>query len=236
MKQLLSSIFKNHGFSLIDTIWNEFDTQTYTNNNSEVYILVFVEEIPYDLHASIVSLCSNEIFNSNLLTKAQKSNLYVIIMSKVALGPSDNQLNQVFMIEENGLYYKKFFMWYSPEELQCLNELLQGDISSENMNRTLVDYNQFDKFKVDNKGYALLSRLYIKLAFLTLNDIKTLDKSLLEYIESNISKINKNLFNEIIGQYKRDGNIDDCIKMIEVDAKDEKDVEKLMKEVRIDEF
>jgi predicted DNA-binding antitoxin AbrB/MazE fold protein len=239
MKEIISAIFENGGFSLLDIIWEGHETMTYVNGNSEVYIIDFVEGIPDDLHTKISTFCSNGIFNSQLLTRAQKSNLYVVIVSKLTAELNDKQKNQIYMIEENNLYYKKYFMWYTNEEVLALKEILSGDWTLDSLNKNLIDYGMFTEFKMsseNNKGYSLLSRLYIKLAFLTLNDIQTLDKSLMDYIKNKLKEINNDLFEKVIDFHKRnDKNMDELINMIDLDAKELREIDKLMSEVSVDE-
>lgn len=231
MKSTLCRIFENNAFKQVDMQWKDFNTKTYINEKSETYIVMFIDGLPKGLQESIVRFCSNELYKTELLTKANKSNLYIIIVSKVDGELTESQLNHIFMIEENNLYYKKFFLWYTESELSSFKELLEDDFSSHNMNKKLVDFEQFVKFKKENLGYALLSRLYIKLAFLTLAEIETLKKALVEYIKESVNKLNENLFDEVVDCFEKNSLIDGSIEIIELTEKDMGEIDKLMEEV-----
>ncbi len=229
MEIILDTIFKNNAFNKFDVNWDNFYTVTYINEKSDTYIIVFIDDLSVNLHDELVSFSLNVFNTKNVLSKANKSNLYIVIVLKVNDRLKESDLNIIFMIEENNLYYKKYLLWYTEEELLSLKQLLKSNYSSNNMDKILVDYKQFDKFKKSNLGYALLSRLYIKLAFLTLAEIKTLNKTLVEYIESSVNKLSEGLFDEVINN----STIDKSIKLIELNKNDMKYINKLMEEVKL---
>lgn len=233
MRDILCKIFDEYKFEKMNVSWNELNTATYTNTKSETYIIVYVAGFPEDLYAEIMDLCTNKIFTTAELTKAQKSNLYIVIASKVEEDITDAQYNHIYKIEENNLYYKKYFLWYSDAGVECLKTLLENNFTSENMNEKLVDYNQFLKFKDNDMGYSLLSRLYIKFAFLTLAKISTLDKTLVKYIEESINELNSNLFKSIIKSYEESEGLDKEMELINLSEKELSDIDKLMEEVKL---
>ena len=71
-------------------------TNTNSNKVSETYIVLFVDDINATLVDSISELCSAEIHNSDKLTKAQKSNLYIIIVVKRNGHFSESENNIIF--------------------------------------------------------------------------------------------------------------------------------------------
>ncbi len=107
MKNVLSEIFENNYFEEKEIEFNGWNSKIYSNKVSETYILLFIEEINNTLVDSISELCSGEIYNSDKLTRAQKSNLYIIIVAKKNGQLSELENNIIFRIEENELYYKK---------------------------------------------------------------------------------------------------------------------------------
>lgn len=238
MKDTLCKIFENNSFKKVDIRWKGFDTKTYINDKSETYVVIFVDGLPSNLQKDIVSFCVSELHMSEKLTKANKSNLYIFIAAKVDRELTESQRNHIFMIEESNLYYKKFFLWYSESELNLFKELVGDDYTSQNMNKKLIDYDQFLKFKNqkfenENLGYELLSRLYIKLAFLTLADIETLNRALVEYIKDSVNELNGNLFDEVVDCFEKNGSLDSSLELIDLTEKEIREIDKLMEEVDI---
>lgn len=236
MQDILSKIFDEYRFEIMDVSWGDFSTVTYTNDKSETYIIVYVNGIPDSLYEDIMDLCTNKIFMSKKLTKAQKSNLYIVVTSKIEEALGDTQYNHIYKIEENNLYYKKYFFWYTDEEVDNLRKLLGENISSEQLNEKLVDYDSFLRFKESDLGYTLLSRLYIKFAFLTLVKIKTLNKTLTEYIEESVNELNPQLYEKMMENFDNnksiDIEIDTEIELINLTEKELNDIEKIIEEVK----
>lgn len=217
----------------MDLSWKYFESITYTNEKSETYIVVFVDGFPNRLHTEIVDLCSNELFITENLSKAQKSNLYVIVASRVEGNISEKQFNHIYMIEENNLYYKKYFFWYRDDEVDALNNMLENDFTSSNMNKNLVNYKHFSKFKENDLGYSLLSRLYIKFAFLTLFKIETLNKTLAEYIEESVNQLNISLYDNIVKNFDVSDSLDSEIDLIVLSDKELSDIDRQLDEVSL---
>lgn len=235
MQDIICKVFDENMFEKMDVSWNGLRTTTYTNPKSETYIIVYIDGFPEDLYTEIMDLCTNKIFTTDQLTKAQKSNLYIVIASKVEEDITDAQYNHIYKIEENNLYYKKYFFWYTHAEVESLKTLLENNFTSENMNEKLIDYSGFKKFKDDDNdiGYSLLSRLYIKFAFLTLAKISTLNKTLVEYIEESINELNSELFKSIVENFEESEDIDKEMELINLSEKELSDIDKLMEEVKL---
>lgn len=219
MKNILSEIFENNSFEEKKIEFKNWYSKTYSNKVSETYILLFVENINSTLVDSISELCSAEIYNSDKLTKAQKSNLYIIIVVKGNGQLSELENNIIFRIEENELYYKKFFLWYDDTELEELRNSCDNDFSNDTLEKMLLDNESFSIFKENkelNKGYSLLSRIYIKLAFLTLNNVEPLDKNLSDFIEEAIVNVNDKLYQYVLTNYEKDDFIQKAYDYIEL--------------------
>ncbi|MGG7160989.1 ABC-three component system middle component 1 [Clostridium baratii] len=219
MKNILSEIFENNGFEEKEIEFNEWNSKTYSNKVSETYILLFVEDIKDTLVDSISELCSVEIYNSDKLTKAQKSNLYIIIVVRKNGQLSELNQNTIFRIEENELYYKKFFLWYDDTELEELKNNCGNDFSNNTLEKILLNNKSFFAFKENkelNKGYSLLSRIYIKLTFLTLNNVEPLDRNLSDFIEEEIVKIDDKLYQYVLTNYEKDDFIQIAYDYIEL--------------------
>lgn len=219
MKKILSELFENNYFEEKEIKFKGWDSKTYSNKVSETYIVLFVEGIEATLVESISELCSAEIYNSDKLTKAQKSNLYIIIVVKKNGQISELENNTIFRIEENELYYKKFFLWYDDTELEELKNRCKNDFNNDTLENMLLDNEAFSMFKENeelNKGYSLLSRIYIKLAFLTLNNVEPLDKNLSDFIEEAIVDVNDKLYQYVLINYENHDFIQKAYDYIEL--------------------
>lgn len=218
MIDFLKKVFEESGFEEQALEWDGIDSITYNNCNSETYILIF-NEINEDLPDKIITFCSEQVYITEKLTKAQKSNLSIVVVSEITDELTELQKKIIFKIEENDLYYKKFLLWFSKSELEELNKRIISDFTIEYMNELLLDKKSFDDFKnkLDSSvWYSLLSRVFIKLAFLTLNDIEVLDKNLLDYIKEEISILNIELYNTIQSTIEKEDLVDKTLELIDM--------------------
>ncbi len=110
-----------------DIHFQNFNTKVYTSKKSETYILVFVDGIINTLPNEVFNLCAEELYTTEQLTQAQKSNLSVIVISELKDKLLELQRNIIYKIEESDLYYKKFVLWYSEEDLKELKKIIGND-------------------------------------------------------------------------------------------------------------
>lgn len=233
MRELLNGIFLQNGFEVCNIDWVNLDTQTYIRENGETYIVIFSNTISISLYDEIIELCSSKINDSSSLSKTNKSNLYLLIVAKIPDNSIDDYLNTIFMIEENHLYFKKYLLWYSQEEIEALQGLLNNDYSMVQLDNMIINYGEFQRLKVKNPGYQLLTRIYIKLAFMSLSEIKVLDKDLMDYIKENCDEINNELYDAILVKNEESGFIDSLLSLVELSKKDIKEIEHLAEELKI---
>ncbi len=92
----------------------------------------------------------------------------------------------------------------------------------------------FKKFKKDkgkSKGYDLLSRIYIKLPFLTLNEIVTMNRTLTDYVQDSLSELNTGLFKAITDELEDDKLIDNSINLFRLSEKELDEIHKELESV-----
>lgn len=231
IKEVIRSVFNNSNYNEIDIKWGEKDTLTFINSIDETYVILF-DDLTKGLVEEVFNLCAEDIYSSRSINMANKSNLSVITVAKVndsAL--SSVEKNILFQIEENELFFKKFVLWYTQEELDGLINICSSCFEHKNLEKNLLDYNLFKSFKENKeneKGYALLSRLFIKFPFLTLLNVKKYDKKLTELINNNLNEISSQLtFEELSSK-----DVNDLLDLVPVDKKEiaeiEKEIEKLV--------
>lgn len=201
MKDIIRLLFEDSNYAIKDIKWGERDSLTFMNNNDETYVIYFAN-LSKDLVDDVFNLCSEDIYNSDSLQRSNKSNLSIIIVPKIKDEIlSDMEKNIIFQIEENELFFKKFVLWYTEKELDNLKEICNNSFQHKSLEEQLLNYSMFASFKkdrMDQKGYNLLSRLFIKLPFLTLLNVEKYDKKLTELIDINLNKISPQLNFEIL--------------------------------------
>ncbi len=73
-----------------------------------------------------------------------------------------------------------------------------------------------------------MSRIYIKLAFLTLNNVEPLDRNLSDFIEEAVVNINDKLYKYVLTNYEKDDFIQKAYDYIELSEEEHK---KIIKEL-----
>ncbi|GEQ20241.1 hypothetical protein CBU02nite_07470 [Clostridium butyricum] len=201
MKDIIKLLFEDSEYEVKDFKWGQRDTLTFINKNDETYVIYFAN-LSKDLVDDVFNLCSEDIYKSSNLERANKSNLSIIIIPNIENEIlSDVEINIIFQIEENELFFKKFVLWYTHEELDDLKEICNNSFDYKSLEEQLLNYDRFNAFKNNNtnqKGYNLLSRLFIKLPFLTLLNVEKYSKKLTELIDSNLIEISSQLNVEVL--------------------------------------
>ncbi|TLX56963.1 hypothetical protein DN824_13055 [Stutzerimonas nosocomialis] len=78
--------------------------------------------------------------------------------------------DKIFAIEEDAYHYKKYVLYYTKEEEDCLAGFEFADLL-----RTISDKNQFDSYKdspLSSSTYSIAAKIFIKIPFLILNHEK----------------------------------------------------------------
>lgn len=204
MISIIDQIFKNNGFSTLkqeNLEQKDSDSEIslrkiYTNKFDEMYLVV-EGKLGKDTLGEILRICL-EIEENVTINKKYKSNWVLILLVPIEQELSWNQRKRILFIEENKYFCRKYVMWYTPDEKEKLMKICKEDYSTANINSIVEDYNIFMKFKeMEDKGYDCLSRIFIKLPFLNLTNLKTTDRTMMDYIEKELNSINEKLFEKI---------------------------------------
>ncbi|MFJ2389656.1 ABC-three component system middle component 1 [Pseudomonas koreensis] len=78
--------------------------------------------------------------------------------------------NRIFAIEEDAYHYKKYVLYYTKEEEDCLAGFEFADLL-----RTISDKSQFDSYKnspLSSSTYSIAAKIFIKIPFLILSHEK----------------------------------------------------------------
>jgi len=163
---ILKNIFINNEFTETIIDYLDYECSLYRRNNEDNFFIVLDKESISD--SELKSLNSEgflELYNKleklEITDKTFEKNATLVLCLK-----TDNNL--INKIEEDSYLFKKNIIVYSEEMRTALVELLRDNYSLSNMNGFLNNDNMFENSKGNkNDGYTLLSRLFIKLPFLT---------------------------------------------------------------------
>lgn len=230
MKNIIKSLFKDSNYKQKNIEWGERDTLTFINNIDETYVVLFAD-LEKELVDNVFYLCADELYSSKEINTANKSNLSVITVVQIKDMLTDVEKNIIFQIEENELFFKKFVLWYTEEEIKELQNICNSCFKHSNLENHLLNYETFESFKENKrnqKGYDLLSRLFIKFPFLTLLNVKKYDRKLTELIDDNFNKISEQLnFKELSSK-----SVNDLLELVPLDQNEigeiDKEIEKLV--------
>jgi len=163
---ILKNIFINNEFNETTIDYLDYKCSLYRKNNEDNFFIVLDKESISDSELNYLkSRGFLELYNKleklEVTDKTFEKNTTLVLCLK-----SDNDL--INQIEEDSYLFKKNIIVYSEKMKTALVELLRNDYSSCNMNNLLNNGSMFEKSKKNqNNGYTLLSRLFIKLPFLT---------------------------------------------------------------------
>ncbi|MCI8409036.1 MAG: hypothetical protein HFJ09_07185 [Lachnospiraceae bacterium] len=236
MLELLDNIFRENKFyeyEIKKIVKNEFVKKIYTNEFDDMYMIMETELNENTLNELLE--VSQEVYETDTVEKAKKSNWVMILLVKqkeyIANQQdhiSDKQRKLILNIEENQYYCRKYILWYAEEERAALEAILDGNYTIKNISGILQNYNYFCEFKENaNKGYDLLTRMCIKLPFWNLSDIEGLDMSIEDMLREKVNVLADGLFDLLVEK----NSVDTLLEKIQLSEKDEREIEKKIKEL-----
>lgn len=231
MREIIKKIFDDHGF--LGEIKNRYMDNKPAEGLDEIYINEFDEmyfimsgTLQRDTLSRLINICAKEEEN-DFFKKSWKSNWVLIYITKIPAELTKEQKNFVMQIEENKFFCRKYVFWYSDKEKEALKELCKNDFSRGVLNEKISDAQLFGVFKKKgDKGYECLSRLYIKLPFLNLQQIPTTDETIFTCINDEIK-----LINEKLAEKFEDGEIEEILKLVELNEKELKELDQNVKAI-----
>ncbi|MDP3845891.1 MAG: hypothetical protein Q8R10_05640 [Pseudomonas sp.] len=124
-------------------------------------------------------------------------NTDLIILHRLKLRADFTKIeNSIFAIEENPYYFKKYFLYYSDQELLLLDKHNFDSIS-----RIVMDEREFSEYRdapLEPTLYSIAARIYIKLPFIRIPIKESALKPLSVYVEEVVSELKlEKLFNTL---------------------------------------
>lgn len=212
MRTILEQIFEDYKFEKVKLVNTEEYDYFSSCIKSENYLVYYLDSFSKE---EVYKILDFKIYNikflDNIDKEKQKNTSVLFIVKFDNRNLTDEDKEQILLIEEDPYFYKKYVLWYLEDEIRNIRNAL------ENMTKTLMNRKMFEKMKKsmskeieyddDVSAYSLLCRIFIKLPFLTLKSIYDEEDELQltkQKIDACIDK-NKNLYNEL---EKEDINID----------------------------
>jgi hypothetical protein len=164
--ELLKSIFDNNEFSESIVKYKEYSCSLYAKDDEDNFFIVLdKKEITEEELDILISNGFSELYERltklDIANKAFEKNTTLIFCL-------DSDSEQINKIEEDAYLFKKNVIVYSEDMKIALKELLKNDYSLKNMNALLNKDKLFEDSKTaTSNSYTLLSRLFIKLPFLS---------------------------------------------------------------------
>lgn len=229
MRDILWKIFENHGFCekteerFIDPNSAGEPDEIFINAQDEMYFIM-TGELCNDTLSRIISVCAEEE-KHEFYKKRWKSNWVLVYMTEISGELTKEQKRIVMQIEENKFFCRKYVFWYSDQEKEALKEFCGNVFSKEVLHEKVSDDKAFNEFKKEgHRGYECLSRLYIKLPFLGLEQMPATEDTIFTCVYEELRSIS-----EIAAELFKDGEIEGILNEIELEGKDLKEVEKKLK-------
>jgi len=163
---ILKNIFINNEFTETTITYLDYKCFLYRRNNEDNFFIVLDKEsISNDELNSLISQGFLELYNKleklEVTDKTFEKNATLVLCLKI-----ENDL--INKIEEDSYLFKKNIIVYSEKMETALLKLVKDDYFLSNINNLLNSDIMFEESKNNqNDGYTLLSRLFIKLPFLT---------------------------------------------------------------------
>ena len=229
MRDILRKVFRDQGFCekteerMSCPEPSGGPDEIFVNAQDEMYFLM-TGELRNDTLSRIISVCAEEEKNE-FYKKRWKSNWVLVYITEIPEELTKEQKRIVMQIEENKFFCRKYVFWYSDQEKEALKEFCGNVFSKEVLHEKVSDDKAFNEFKKEgHRGYECLSRLYIKLPFLGLEQMPATEDTIFTCVYEELRSIS-----EIAAELFKDGEIEGILNEIELEGKNLKEVEKKLK-------
>lgn len=232
MREIVREIFESHGF-LRKNEEREKDKEPidglyeiFVSEYDEMYF-VMTGKLHADTLNTIIDICAEEEENP-FYKRSWKSNWLFIYIAEISDELTKEQRRIVMQIEENKFFCRKYVFWYSNQEKEALGKLCGNAFSKAVMQDKITDFKVFEEFKKKgNKGYECLSRLYIKLPFLNLQQVPTTGETIFTCVTDELS-----LVHEKLGEVFQDEEMDEILNQVELSEKERKEIDDEIKRLK----
>lgn len=198
LNEFIKQAIKDHHFIEVETESDKISFFKKEIGELRRYIITYITD-KLEEATTINELIINNTATELLETPAFAKNTDLIIIFRL-----DRLLNykqyekNIFDVEENAYYFKKYVLYYSSEE----NQLITGK-SFNDLKAVLSDHKEFASYKSEPSRsglYNMAARIFIKLPFLEMPNIEKnivpIDLQIANLVESlNLSEIYRKINN-----------------------------------------
>jgi len=202
LNEFIKEAIEEHHFIEIETKSDEISFFKKEIGELRRYIITYITD-KLEEATTINELIINNTPTELLEAPAFAKNTDLIIIFRIDRLSNYKQFEKnIFDIEENAYYFKKYVLYYSSEE----NQLITGK-SFNDLKAVLSDHEEFSSYKSEPSKpslYNMAARIFIKLPFLEMpnieKDIVPIDLQISNLVESlNLSST----YNKIISANKQ---------------------------------
>lgn len=215
MKKIIKKIFEESGFKENNLSTNKISF--YEKKDKEYFLISnYSEQDVTDFFSSdktngIISLFDNL---KKQRTDIEKNTSLLILFKVNSFSEVEKFKNQIFRIEEDEYFFRKYIICYTNESIIDLK--VEPQLSRVMLNEKLGDDNSFKKFeknKYFSDEYFLIMQLFVKLPFLKLEIQPNDFTNIKEIISKDEDKLIKNIIVD-----DQLGKLDEIITMVNEDS------------------
>lgn len=215
MREIIKNIFEEMGF-LIDSELlggkDAFYTERTADNKFDFFVVLFqkAEEVNEEVNNKFIDFLNVIIENKQNYMGLNKNLTLLMLLECDSLEQREIINSLIFEIEEDPYDFKKYILPYSVDEVNEMKKNLinSGASTVRYIQQKVFEVQLFSDFKrsVDSlsvKEYELITKLFIKLPFLTL-DIKTQDfLDLIKLIQDEVQAEDEDVWNQLLFLYQQ---------------------------------
>lgn len=219
MKSLIKKILEEKGFSIDESILEDESgllSRRTENNKFDFLTVMFIskDEIRSEIIKDKIESYLLKIIETQQTIVGIEKNLSLLLLLEVdSLEYSKEIAPLIYDIEEDPYDFKKYVLVYTKEQVSLLESYkatLEGDILPF-LNNILNNSQAFSKFKNNEESedvliYDLVSKLFIKIPFLNIENHQQTITNLFEEIVENIQEEDKPLWESFLELNETSGN------------------------------
>ncbi|NSP57801.1 hypothetical protein HRF30_14350 [Enterococcus faecalis] len=197
MKEVIDAIFLNNGFKKMPIVNPFSDTVSFWGNYSKkatnFYLIVYTDEI----NTEFISKRVPEYFNAiKTIEKGYDERIDKNLSMLICLRNNTTSIiehKNIFEIEEDPYFFKKYLLVYNRDIESIKKELLMGENINNTINNIVNDTEKFAQYKqgLDNPDvelYEICTKLITKIPFISLKHTQSNLNDLSKTIENCLEK------------------------------------------------
>lgn len=230
MYEIIKNIFIESEFELNESIYFDDDLETNfiffsrtTNNKFDFYLVANYKEDEVTFNNLIGQLdrCFEEIILGMNVPGIEKNLSFLLLLETESINLTKEQIKFIYNLEEDPYDFKKYVLTYTLNQVEILKKYIENNNGSsliKRLNSILQDEKLFASFKKkrveinsDERQidllYDLVSKIFIKLPFLSLDVMQKTPLNLRDEINSSLNKTQSEIVKLIFEQHSFDPDL-----------------------------